>query len=148
MMKEPEQVVPKGLVGEGGRLDCLLDRMLVFQCKTNIAVGQLCNCICIVCQIRDLETELDLEQRRSREASGEAKKFQRMLTEMRSQADDDHRQVGELTDQVGTLQTRIVTIKRQLEESVCCYLYHIIGQFCELSYMGQVRNIAQLDEAS
>lgn len=69
-------------------------------------------------QIRDLETELDLEQRRSREAAADAKKFQRQLAELRTQADDDHRLVADLTDQVGTLQTRITTLKRQVEESV------------------------------
>lgn len=59
-----------------------------------------------------------MEQRRSRDSAAEAKKFQRQVIEIRTQADDDHRLVGELSDQISTLQTRITTIKRQLEESV------------------------------
>ena len=65
-----------------------------------------------------------MEQRRSRDAAAEAKKYQRQLLDMRQQADEDHRLVGELNDQVGTLQTKIVTLKRQVEESVCRFTYN------------------------
>jgi len=76
------------------------------------------------CQVRDLEAELDLEQRRGRDAAAENKKLQKQLTDLRAQADDDHRTVAELSDQNTTLQMRLVTMKRQLDENVssrhCC----------------------------
>ena len=68
--------------------------------------------------MRDLEAELDLEQRRGRDAVAESKKLQKQLAELRAQADDDHRSMAELSDQVSTLQMKIVTMKRQLEENV------------------------------
>jgi len=68
--------------------------------------------------VRDLEAELDLEQRRSRDAAAENKKLQKQLADLRMQAEDDHRTVAELSDQVTTLQMKIVTMKRQLDENV------------------------------
>lgn len=75
-------------------------------------------CIEILCQVRDLEAELDLEQRRSRDSAAENKKLQKQLADLRMQAEDDHRTVAELNDQVTTLQMKIVTMKRQLDENV------------------------------
>ena len=98
----------------------VLHIVVVFELRCNSAFsGEFSLFYSLTIQVRDLEAELDLEQRRSRDAAAEAKKFQRQLTELRGQADDDHRLVAELSDHVGTLQTRITTIKRQLEESVC-----------------------------
>ena len=68
--------------------------------------------------MRDLEAELDLEQRRARDAAAENKKLQKQLADLRTQADDDHRMVAELSDEVSTLQMKIVTLKRQLDENV------------------------------
>ena len=68
--------------------------------------------------MRDLEAELDLEQRRARDAAAENKKLAKQLADLRAQADDDHRTVAELNDHVTTLETRIITLKRQLEENV------------------------------
>ena len=72
----------------------------------------------ILYQVRDLEAELDLEQRRARDAAAENKKLQKQLADLRTQADDDHRMVAELSDEVSTLQMKIVTLKRQLDENV------------------------------
>jgi len=69
-------------------------------------------------RVRDLEAELDLEQRRGRDSAAECKKLQKQLADLRAQADDDHRSMAELSDQVQTLQMKIVTMKRQLEENV------------------------------
>lgn len=77
--------------------------------------------------MRDLEAELDLEQRRARDAAAENKKLQKQLVDLRVQADDDHRMVAELSDQVSTLQMKIVTIKRQLDENVCDSRYSCLS---------------------
>ena len=69
-------------------------------------------------RLRDLESELDLEQRRSRELAAHNRKVERQLNEIRVQAEDDHRVRQELTDQVSTLTMRIKTLRRQLEEAV------------------------------
>jgi chromosome segregation ATPase len=75
-------------------------------------------------QLRDVEAELEAEQRRSRDLQAENRKLSKLLQELRQQADDDHRAATELADQVNTLQLRIKTLRRQLEEAVsACRLY-------------------------
>ena len=69
-------------------------------------------------RLRDLESELEMEQRRSRELAAHNRKVERQLNEIRVQAEDDHRVRQELTDQVSTLTMRIKTLRRQLEEAV------------------------------
>ena len=75
--------------------------------------------------MRELEADLDAEQRRSRDAGAETRKVQKQLQDLRAQAEEDHRTAVELTETVNTLQIRIVTLKRQLEESVSSYSVHI-----------------------
>ena len=65
-----------------------------------------------------MEAELEAEQRRARELHAENRKLSRMLQELRTQSDDDRRAMTELADQVNTLQQRIKTLRRQLEEAV------------------------------
>ena len=89
----------------------------------------MCTLYWNLCQVRDLEAELDLEQRRSRDAAAENKKLQKQLADLRMQADDDHRMVAELSDQVATLQMRIVTMKRQLDDNVCMQTIHSLCHF-------------------
>ena len=74
-------------------------------------------------QLRDVEAELEAEQRRGRELQAENRKLSRSLQELRTQSDDERRAMNELADQVNTLQLRIKTLRRQLEEAVC--LVHI-----------------------
>lgn len=69
-------------------------------------------------QLRDLEAELEVEQRRSREMAGNSRKLERALNELRVQADDDHRVRMELQEQVNNLLIRTKTLRRQLEEAV------------------------------
>ena len=68
-------------------------------------------------QLRDLEAELEMEQRRSRELAAHNRKLERSLAEIRVQAEDDHRVRVELSDQVSTLTMRVKTLRRQLEEA-------------------------------
>ena len=52
-----------------------------------------------------MEAELDAEQRRGRDVLAENKKLQRLLQELRIQADEDHRLVIELTEQIASART-------------------------------------------
>jgi len=65
-----------------------------------------------------VEAELEAEQRRARDLQAENRKLSRMLQELRTQSEEDRRAMTELADQVNTLQQRIKTLHRQLEEAV------------------------------
>jgi len=65
-----------------------------------------------------VEVELEAEQRRGRDLQAENRKLSRMLQELRTQSEDDRRAMAELADQVNTLQQRVKTLRRQLEEAV------------------------------
>jgi len=73
---------------------------------------------CVVVQLRDVEAELEAEQRRGRDLQAENRKLSRMLQELRTQSEEDRRAMTELADQVNTLQQRVKTLRRQLEEAV------------------------------
>jgi myosin heavy chain 6/7 len=68
-------------------------------------------------RLHDLEAELDATQRRERDAVAENRKLQRLLQELRVQADEDHRLVGELSDQINAYSNKIAILKRQLVEA-------------------------------
>ena len=70
-------------------------------------------------QLRDLEAELEMEQRRSREFGAANRKMERTLTELRVQYEDDRRMNVELSEQVNNFTIRLKSLKRQLEEAVC-----------------------------
>lgn len=65
-----------------------------------------------------MEAELDAEQRRGRDSAAETRKLAKQLQDLRVQAEEDHRSSIELSESVNTLQVRIVTLKRQVDESV------------------------------
>lgn len=69
-------------------------------------------------QLRDLEAELEAEQRRSRELAAANRKIERQFNELRVQAEDDHRNAVELRDTCNTLNIKVKTLRRQLEEAV------------------------------
>lgn len=68
-------------------------------------------------RVHDLEAELDAEQRRGRDVIAENRKLQRLLQELRVQADEDHRLVTELSEQVNSFVMKISILKRQLLEA-------------------------------
>jgi len=77
-----------------------------------------------------VEAELDAEQRRGRDYVAENKKLARLLLELRLQADEDHRLVIELTEQINSFSMKIAILKRQLIEAVSCqicHLYHYVA---------------------
>ena len=69
-------------------------------------------------QLRDVEAELEAEQRRGRDVVAENRKLARLLQELRAQADEDHRVANELTETVNVLTLKIAALKRQLLEAV------------------------------
>lgn len=71
--------------------------------------------------MRELEAELEAEQRRARDLAAENRKLQRLLQEQKQQADDERRLAAEANEQINQLQARIKTLKRQLEEAVMTY---------------------------
>ena len=69
-------------------------------------------------QLRDLESEFEAEQRRSREFVTVNRKIERQLQEFRLTYEEEHRTNQELSDTCNTLSIRVNTLRRQLEEAV------------------------------
>lgn len=61
---------------------------------------------------------MEADQRRLRETAATARKFERVWKETVQQADDDRRQVAELTSLTDQLTMKCKTYKRMIEEAV------------------------------
>lgn len=68
--------------------------------------------------MRELETELDNEQRRHAETQKNMRKADRRLKELAFQTDEDRKNQERLQDLADKLQNKIKTYKRQVEEAV------------------------------
>ncbi|VDN05654.1 unnamed protein product [Thelazia callipaeda] len=68
-------------------------------------------------RIRDLEQELDGEQRRNSDYEKELKKGDRRVKELEFQCEEDRRNSDRLTELVDKLQMKIKVFKRQVEEA-------------------------------
>merc|ERR1719419_853827 len=68
-------------------------------------------------RVRELEMELDSEQRRHAETQKNMRKADRRLKELAFQADEDRKNQERLQDLVDKLQNKIKTYKRQVEEA-------------------------------
>ena len=79
-------------------------------------------------QLRDLEAELEAEQRRSRELAAANRKLERQLAELRVTADDDRRMCVELSEQVNIFTIKIKQLRKQLEEAVSIWSLGYIQQ--------------------
>ena len=69
-------------------------------------------------RVRELELELESEQRRYQEADKNARKQERRMKELSVQADEDRKAQDRLNDMVEKLQQKVKTYKRQVEEAV------------------------------
>ena len=69
-------------------------------------------------QVRELEMELDSEQRRHAETQKNLRKADRRLKELAFQVEEDRKNMERLQDLVDKLQAKIKTYKRQIEEAV------------------------------
>ena len=72
-------------------------------------------------RVRELETELDNEQRRHAETQKNMRKADRRLKELAFQADEDRKNQERIQDIVDKLQNKIKTYKRQVEEAVSTF---------------------------
>ena len=72
-------------------------------------------------QVRELEGELDSEQRRHAETLKNMRKADRRLKELAFQADEDRKNQERFQDLIDKLQNKIKTFKRQVEEAVSTY---------------------------
>ncbi|XP_043200285.1 myosin heavy chain, muscle-like isoform X9 [Amphibalanus amphitrite] len=68
-------------------------------------------------RLRSLESELDHEQRRHSEATKNLRKADRRIKELLFQADEDKKNHTRMQDVVDSLQQKIKTYKRQIEEA-------------------------------
>lgn len=70
-------------------------------------------------QIKELETELDSEQKRHVETVKSLHKNERRLKELIFQTDEDHKTNQRMQELVEKLQNKLKIYKRQIEEAVC-----------------------------
>ena len=78
----------------------------------------VCTIISYIYQVRELEGELDSEQRRHAETQKNMRKADRRLKELSFQADEDRKNQERLQDLIDKLQDKIKTYKRHVEEAV------------------------------
>lgn len=69
-------------------------------------------------RVRELENELDGEQRRHADAQKNLRKSERRIKELSFQSDEDRKNHERMQDLVDKLQQKIKTYKRQIEEAV------------------------------
>ncbi|XP_072308463.1 myosin heavy chain, fast skeletal muscle-like [Eucyclogobius newberryi] len=68
-------------------------------------------------RVRELESEVDSEQRRSAEAIKGVRKFERRVKELTYQTEEDKKNISRLQDLVDKLQLKVKAYKRQSEEA-------------------------------
>ncbi|XP_004398675.1 PREDICTED: myosin-13 [Odobenus rosmarus divergens] len=68
-------------------------------------------------RVRELESELDAEQKRGAEALKGAHKYERKVKELTYQAEEDRKSILRLQDLVDKLQSKVKAYKRQAEEA-------------------------------
>merc|ERR1712109_427509 len=67
-------------------------------------------------RVRELENELDSEQRRTADGIKASRKLERKVKEVTYQADEDKKNLSRIQDLVDKLQVKVKTYKRQAEE--------------------------------
>jgi myosin heavy subunit len=71
-------------------------------------------------RMREIENELDAEQRRSADGIKSTRKLERRIKEVTYQGDEDKKNLGRIQDLVDKLQVKVKTYKRQSEEAEEC----------------------------
>jgi len=69
-------------------------------------------------RVRELEVELETEQRRYQETDKNMRKQERRVKELAMQADEDRKAHEQFKNTIDNLQQKIKTYKRQVEEAV------------------------------
>ena len=97
-------------------------------------------------RVRELEVELDSEQRRHQETNKSVRKTDRHLKELAFQAEEDRKGQMRMQEMIDKLQQKIKTYKRQVEEAVSASRHlhdvicicsqhtelHVVLQYCEV----------------
>ncbi|KAI2594562.1 MYH7B isoform 9, partial [Pan troglodytes] len=68
--------------------------------------------------VRELEAELDAEQKKHAEALKGVRKHERRVKELAYQAEEDRKNLARMQDLVDKLQSKVKSYKRQFEEAV------------------------------
>lgn len=68
--------------------------------------------------MRELEAELDAEQKKHSEALKGVRKHERRVKELAYQAEEDRKNLARMQDLVDKLQSKVKSYKRQFEEAV------------------------------
>ncbi len=71
-----------------------------------------------VFKVREVETELEAEQRRHADTTKNMRKQDRRLKELAFQSEEDRKAQDRMQDMIDKLQNKIKTYKRQVEEAV------------------------------
>merc|ERR1711972_321523 len=69
-------------------------------------------------RVRELESEVEAEQRRGADAVKGVRKYERRVKELTYQTEEDKKNVSRLQDLVDKLQLKVKAYKRQSEEAV------------------------------
>ncbi|XP_073347190.1 myosin-7-like [Pagrus major] len=89
-------------------------------------------------RVRELENELEMEQKKSSEAVKGVRKYERRIKELTYQTEEDHKNMARLQDLVDKLQLKVKAYKRSSEEAEEHANVHL-GKFRKLQH--------ELDEA-
>merc|ERR1712126_422563 len=68
-------------------------------------------------RIKELENELDIEQRRLGDSTKTLRKSERTIKELEFQSEEDHKHAAHMQDLVEKLQMKLRNFKRQIEEA-------------------------------
>ncbi|XP_062400945.1 myosin, heavy chain 7B, cardiac muscle, beta a [Sardina pilchardus] len=68
-------------------------------------------------RVKDLETELELEQRKSNEFQKGYRKYERRIKELTYQTEEDRKNQARMQELIDKLQAKVKTYKRQVEEA-------------------------------
>ena len=91
-------------------------------------------------RVRELEVELENENRRYTETEKNLRKQERRIKELAVASEEDHKTHERYAAQIDSLQQKIKTYKRQVEEAVSFYLV-----FSELAYRYGMLSIINLE---
>lgn len=86
-------------------------------------------------KVRQLETELEVEQRKFQESDRAGKKHEKRVRELTVQMEDDRKLHDQYKDSIEKLQQKIKLYKRQVEEAVsfiCCLLIKNLLRFLKI----------------
>ncbi|KAJ8258321.1 hypothetical protein COCON_G00173330 [Conger conger] len=99
-------------------------------------------------RVRELESEVEAEQRRGAEAVKGVRKYERRVKELTYQTEEDKKNVHRLQDLVDKLQLKVKSYKRQAEESVSQMLNTHLSRYRKVQHeMEEAQERADIAES-